>query len=143
MSRRAFLPADPPEEAAVRFLESKLVSSRQQVDLFVLVMVDRQPRYGYDLWVALHELDLDLTRNRVYRILWRLEEAAVLAGNWERAGGSRPRRVYTVTDAGRSALVCLAPTIRRVARSLENRALAAVVRERLAASGAGGQDRRS
>jgi PadR family transcriptional regulator, regulatory protein PadR len=77
-----------------------------QLDALILATVAAEPAHGY---VILQRLKLrsggafDLAEGTIYPALHRLERDGLLSSSWS-ADSARRRRVYTVTNAGRSAL---------------------------------------
>ena len=96
----------PGEERFARQLKKGVL------EMLVLRLLAAQPAHGYALIVRLRAASceqLDLKEGTLYPILYRLEEEGCITSAWDspdgRAGvGKVPRRVYTVTDAGRAAL---------------------------------------
>lgn len=60
-------------------------------------------RYGYELREALAEQGLAVPEGTLYPLLRRLEKQGWLASRWD-TSGSRPRRYYRISAAGRKAL---------------------------------------
>ena len=72
----------------------------------LLLLLEKEPSYGYSLVEALGEFGLeDLNLSVVYRALQDMERQAWLSSSWkpERTQGA-PRRVYTLTAVGRTKL---------------------------------------
>jgi PadR family transcriptional regulator, regulatory protein PadR len=65
-----------------------------------------QPSYGYELRQRLAELGMEIEQGTLYPLLRRLQEQGLLAEEWS-VEGSRPRKYYTLTDAGRQARAAL------------------------------------
>jgi PadR family transcriptional regulator, regulatory protein PadR len=77
------------------------------LDGMLLASLEAGPRHGYAIMEALRagsDGQVDLPTGTIYPALRRLERAGLLAGEWDEAGGRR-RRVYSLTPAGRRALV--------------------------------------
>ena len=77
------------------------------LDLLLLAAIARRPAHGYAIIVALREDSdgaFDLPEGTVYPALHRLEQAGLLASDWQNVDGRR-RRVYHVSAAGLVALV--------------------------------------
>ena len=62
--------------------------------------------YGYELQQRLAELGMEIEQGTLYPLLRRLQEQGLLAEEWS-VEGSRPRKYYTLTDAGRQARAAL------------------------------------
>ena len=77
------------------------------LDMLVLAVLAAGPLHGY---AVIEELktrsgdSFDLPEGTIYPVLHRLEKEGLLASSWSDAAG-RPRRTYTVTSAGKRALV--------------------------------------
>src|SRR5690349_81547 len=80
------------------------------LDLLLLSVLARGPAHGYAVVSALRDASdgaFDLPEGTVYPALHRLERQRWLVARWERgsdAGGSRRRKVYSLTAAGHQAL---------------------------------------
>ncbi|GBD84536.1 transcriptional regulator PadR-like family protein [bacterium BMS3Abin02] len=75
------------------------------LDAGLLLLISRGTSHGYPLIEAIREdLGLDVPDvGAVYRALRRQESQGLLTSTWE-TGATRPRRVYTITPAGREVL---------------------------------------
>lgn len=77
------------------------------LDLLILAVLAEGPRHGY---AVIEQLRLrsgevfDLPEGTVYPVLHRLDQAGLLESSWSEAGGRR-RRVYRLSEQGRSALI--------------------------------------
>ena len=82
------------------------------LEMLVLRFLADKPSHGYELIVRLREKGgglLDLKEGTLYPILYRLEEEGCITSAWNSPDGAVslakiPRRVYTVTDTGRTVL---------------------------------------
>lgn len=83
---------------------------RGHLDMLVLATVARGPTHGYKV---LQRLELDgcglfhLKEGTVYPVLYRLEEAGQIKGEWEAVESGRRgprRRIYKLTAKGRRSL---------------------------------------
>jgi PadR family transcriptional regulator PadR len=78
------------------------------LDALLLAIVEGGAQHGYAIREALREHSggrFDLPTGTVYPALYRLERAGLLTGHWVQVGERRQRRTYTLTPAGRRALV--------------------------------------
>lgn len=57
------------------------------------------PQYGYDLVSQLTDKGIPIDISTLYPLLRRLEKQGVCQAQWE-TGGSKPRKYYSLTDAG-------------------------------------------
>jgi DNA-binding PadR family transcriptional regulator len=74
----------------------------------LLGLLDRQPRSGYDVarvFAGTPMAHFSSSPGAIYPALLRLERAGLVDARLDRATETRPRRVYTLTESGRSALV--------------------------------------
>jgi DNA-binding PadR family transcriptional regulator len=71
------------------------------------------PRYGYDLVRLLGKAGFDVEEGTLYPILRRLEQQGTLSSEWD-TSGARPRRYYTLSEAGRTLRDEMADAWRRV-----------------------------
>lgn len=77
------------------------------LDMLVLAVLAAGPLHGY---AVIEELktrsgdSFDLPEGTIYPVLHRLEKDGLLASTWSEAAG-RQRRTYSLTSAGRTALV--------------------------------------
>ncbi len=72
----------------------------------LLMLVHKQPQHGYTLLSELEELGLTTVHpSVVYRILRELEALAWIESSWDTSQTQGPpRKVYTLTPGGESAL---------------------------------------
>jgi len=62
-----------------------------------------EPKYGYALIDDLSQHGLEIEQGTLYPLLRRLEEQGLLQSEWN-VEGSRPRRYYVLSSAGRELL---------------------------------------
>jgi DNA-binding PadR family transcriptional regulator len=73
----------------------------------------QEPKYGYSLIDELAQHGLQIDQGTLYPLLRRLEEQGLLQSEWN-VEGSRPRRYYVISHAGRQRLAALAEDWRRM-----------------------------
>ena len=61
-----------------------------------------EPSYGYELQQRLAARGMEIEQGTLYPLLRRLEEQGLLGEEWI-VEGSRPRKYYRLTDAGKTA----------------------------------------
>ena len=66
----------------------------------------KDEKYGYSLINSLAEKGLTVDQGTLYPLLRRLEAQGLLKSEWN-VQGTRPRRYYVLSPAGREALVML------------------------------------
>jgi PadR family transcriptional regulator PadR len=74
----------------------------------VLAILDEGESYGYAILKRIDELsggELEWTDGMLYPLLHRLDRLGYVEARWDSPEGSRRRRYYSITDAGRNALV--------------------------------------
>lgn len=103
------------ESAEARFAQQL---KKGVLEMLVLALLAEKPGHGYELLLRLKEKSgglLTLKEGTLYPILYRLEDGGAIASQWQppEGGGAGPyravpRKVYTVTAAGRAALAAQA-----------------------------------
>jgi len=84
----------------------KLELRRGMLVLSVLSQL-RTPKYGYSLVELLAAKGMPVEPGTLYPLLRRLESQKLLESTWE-TSGAKPRKYYTLSAGGRSALDLLA-----------------------------------
>jgi PadR family transcriptional regulator PadR len=78
---------------------------RGVLEYCVLALLRGRPHYGFDLVRRLSEADGLLTsEGTIYPLLSRLRKDGLVTTTWQESDAGPPRRYYTLTDRGRSAL---------------------------------------
>ncbi len=90
--------AAPPADA----MEKLTLELRRGVIILACLSQLDQPSYGYELQQRLAELGMEIEQGTLYPLLRRLQEQGLLAEEWS-VEGSRPRKYYVLTEAGRQA----------------------------------------
>lgn len=71
----------------------------------ILALLSTGPQFGLQIVRELNEVGQLLTsQGTVYPLLSRLQEAGQVSSHWEVSDTERPRRYYSLTDAGRRDL---------------------------------------
>lgn len=81
---------------------------RTDLESMILAALVEKPLHGYGIVRAIRtrsEGVLKLGEGQLYPILHRLEEDALVSGDWEIQDGRPPRKVYSLTEAGATQLV--------------------------------------
>ncbi len=86
--------------------EASLSQLRRGVlEFCVLSLLSHEPLYGFDLVRRLSDVDgLVISEGTVYPLLSRLRRDGALTSTWVPSESGPPRRYYTVTPQGHSAL---------------------------------------
>jgi len=72
---------------------------------FILKLLSKKPMHGYQITEELNKiLDMEIPRQIVYFALKKLESFGFLESRWVLEGGSKPRRMCSITDEGRKFL---------------------------------------
>lgn len=90
------------------------------LELLLLEVLAAGPVHGYDVITRLRDRSsgvFDLPEGTVYPALHRLEKAGQLRSSWSVEGGRR-RRLYSLTEEGRAALVAHRASWRRFATGM-------------------------
>lgn len=85
----------------------------------VLALLSTREMYGLELASTLVERGLTASEGSLYPLLARMREAGAVEAYWESAEGSRPRRYYAITDAGRGQLELFATVWDETAAQVE------------------------
>ena len=117
------------EDAETRFARQL---KKGALEMLVLALLAEQPSHGYELLLRLKERsggELALKEGTLYPILYRLEDSGAITAGWQTPGGAAqgsanpyravPRKVYTVTSAGRAALAAQVKIWRGFAATVE------------------------
>ncbi|WP_294496931.1 PadR family transcriptional regulator [uncultured Gemmiger sp.] len=78
------------------------------LEMVLLALIARRRTYGYEIIQQLGKIGAPLfssTREgTLYPLLYRLEDAGLVAGELEATPGGRAKKYYRITEAGRAAL---------------------------------------
>ena len=99
------------------------MSYRTDTRALVLATLAEGPRHGYGIARAIRELSsevLKLGEGQLYPVLHDLEEQGLVTAEWEMQEGDPPRRVYALTEKGRSELVARAEKWHAYAAAVAN-----------------------
>jgi PadR family transcriptional regulator PadR len=95
---------------------------RGALELALLAFLDAEPCFGGGILGGLAEATnggLELTEGSLYPALHRLEKRGVLSSEWrEDADATRPRKYYSLTEAGRERLLALTAAWRSLSDGL-------------------------
>jgi PadR family transcriptional regulator, regulatory protein PadR len=83
---------------------------RGTLEMILLKLLAGREMYGYELIATLEARggpSLMLKEGTVYPVLYRLEDAGLIAARWETVERGVPRKYYQVTEAGNSRLQAL------------------------------------
>jgi DNA-binding PadR family transcriptional regulator len=83
------------------------MSYRTDTRALVLAVLAEGPRHGYAISRTIREISsevLKLGEGQLYPVLHDLEDQGLVVAEWEMQEGDPPRKVYALTEAGRSEL---------------------------------------
>jgi PadR family transcriptional regulator len=75
--------------------------------LLILSLLSRKPMYGYEIVATVKEETggaFEWKAGSLYPSLHKLENEGLVSAEWEGEAGTRRRKYYHITDAGRAAL---------------------------------------
>src|SRR6476661_3077150 len=78
------------------------------LDLIVLQLLRAEPTNGYDLSLRIQAISRDVlsvNAGSLYPALYRLEASGLIDAEWVTTENGRKAKVYSVTGAGRKALL--------------------------------------
>ena len=93
--------------ANTELLENVVLELRRGVIMLAALSQLGTEQYGYSLLKQLADLGLEVDQGTLYPLLRRLESQGLLESKWN-VEGTRPRRYYILSLAGREALSALA-----------------------------------
>jgi PadR family transcriptional regulator PadR len=85
-------------------VERRSLVLRGVLDLCLLALLQDQPVYGYELTERLADRGLPVATGSTYPLLARLEKAGLVATEVRPSSAGPPRKYYTLSAVGRSAL---------------------------------------
>jgi len=96
--------------------------NRGFLQILVLAVLE-QDTYGYAMVRTIGDLGYEVEENTLYPLLRRLEKGGWVRSKWE-VGNDRPRKFYSITEAGRALRAELLGTWKK-----QDRVLAKVMKE--------------
>lgn len=89
----------------------------------LLVVLSRGSSHGFQMLSELEKSGMvsgdSLDPAGLYRTLKRMEAGGLVTSRWDTESGSKPKRVYTITDQGRHCLGTWADTLVEYRRNLD------------------------
>jgi DNA-binding PadR family transcriptional regulator len=95
-------PATAPRPIPDDTIEKLTLELRRGVIVLACLSQLDEPSYGYELQQRLAARGMEIEQGTLYPLLRRLEEQGLLGEEWV-VEGSRPRKYYRLTDAGKQA----------------------------------------
>jgi PadR family transcriptional regulator, regulatory protein PadR len=96
---------------------------RRVNELLLLSALRRRPAHGYQLALEIEEQSggyFSFNHGTLYPILHRLETEGLIAGEWSDPDTGRPRKQYSLTEAGRTRLAEGVREWRNLSRRLDS-----------------------
>ncbi|UNK70973.1 PadR family transcriptional regulator [Microbacterium sp. H1-D42] len=90
------------------------------LEFCVLGLLAESERYGLELASDLQTRGLIAGEGSLYPLLTRMREGGLVATRTEAVGGGRPRKYYTITDAGHEQLVTFAEVWRALGAEVDS-----------------------
>lgn len=91
-----------PETQPDETIDKLTLELRRGVIVLACLSQLDEPSYGYELQQRLAARGMEIEQGTLYPLLRRLEEQGLLGEEWI-VEGSRPRKYYRLTDAGKRA----------------------------------------
>lgn len=86
-------------------LENTKAQMRKGVlELCILNMISARDAYANEIIEELKKAELIVVEGTLYPLLSRLKNGGLLAYRWEESSSGPPRKYYTLTELGKSAL---------------------------------------
>lgn len=118
---RAHLRPAPDRSDGARARGPEQQNPRMLVQPFLLLALEQWQSHGYELVRRLSAFGFEaLDRGSVYRILRQLERDGLVISGWDTSNDGPARRLYSLTDAGRSYLEIWASSLRAYQSMLDN-----------------------
>jgi PadR family transcriptional regulator PadR len=94
---------------------------RGVLELCVLLLIGRTPRYGYEIAVALGQWQpLAATEGTLYPLLRRLQREGLVDASWQESSDGPPRKYYRLTAAGSALLETQLADWQRLTRAVDH-----------------------
>lgn len=77
------------------------------LEMCILSIISQEEAYPSDIIQKLRTADLIVVEGTLYPILTRLKNSGMLEYHWKESNAGPPRKYFTITDAGREALLHL------------------------------------
>lgn len=88
------------------------------LDLIILQLLDSHPMHGYELIVTIRKFyGVTFGASTIYPLLNTMEKKSYIKCNWN-MNGERPRKVYTLTNDGKSLLDYTTGSLRAICRTM-------------------------
>jgi len=92
------------------------------LSVMVLTLLNREPMYGYQIVSRIRECTngaFEWTPGALYPSLHKMEAGGLIEGEWAGEAGTRRRKYYRITDAGRKVLLEKTEAWKRLCRAMD------------------------
>lgn len=100
-------PAEETVEATYDLENAKSQMRKGFLEFPVLLIIGAKPTYAPDILRQLKDANLIVVEGTLYPLLSRLKRVGLVGYSWEESKSGPPRKMYTITEMGRSVLVTL------------------------------------
>src|SRR5712664_2476686 len=91
------------------------------LDLIILLLLKKQEKYGYELLEQIREkTGYDMAEGTIYPLLNRLKDDKLIDSKWVEMETGMPRKYYTITPTGLSALEKMEAFWNTLANNIKN-----------------------
>jgi len=88
------------------------------LDLIILQLLDTHPMHGYELIVTIRKFyGVTFGASTIYPLLSTMEKKSYIKCQWN-MNGERPRKVYALTNDGKSMLEYTAGSLKAICRAM-------------------------
>lgn len=94
--------------------------SEKFIEPCLLLLLHKEPSYGYSLLEELSKLGISTDASVIYRNLRRMEKDGLVESRWDTKGSGPAKRNYTIIADGEDLLHSWVVTIKRNKRILEH-----------------------
>jgi poly-beta-hydroxybutyrate-responsive repressor len=118
--------SDMNDEAQEREVEGRErsfrgVEARPRNWLVILLSLREWNSYGYELMERASAFGFEaMNPGTLYRTLRQMEKEGIVESSWETSRGGPARRMYTITDAGRTYLDFWAKSLEQYQQTMDN-----------------------
>ena len=91
------------------------------LSLLIMSLLNRKPMYGYEIVMTVREDTngaFECREGSLYPSLHKLEKDGLICGQWQGKPGTRRRKYYDLTEAGRAALADKTKSWRQLCRTI-------------------------
>ena len=111
------------QDSGIRGAKPREVEARPRnwAQPVILVLLREWNSYGYELMERASAFGFEaMNPGTLYRTLRQMEKEGIVESSWETSRGGPARRMYTITDAGRTYLDFWAKSLEQYQKTMEN-----------------------